>query len=79
MGKTLTTILRDHWNERTTQIQQDYNTTLRALKTSSHKKEYNFIVSLIKDYETETQEGLNERTQKKIPKKKQVESSEETN
>ena len=79
MGKTLTTLLRDHWEERANKLSEDYKRTFALLKSKSTKVEYKYITILIKGYETETLGEIDARTQKKIRQAKAVEKTKKGN
>ena len=78
LNKTLTTILKNHWEERIKILAEDYQKTLRGIRDRSKPEEVQFILNLIIEYQTETVTALDARTAKKIQAKKTMATKEKT-
>ena len=79
LNRTLTEILKEHWQERYKLLQQQYNETLTPLQDRSTREETDHILQLLQKSEEETLEQLRSKNEKKkIPKENTVEKETET-
>ena len=78
LNRSLTIILKNHWEDRSRKLAIDYENTLENIRRRGPAEEVTFILKLINQYETETLETLNARTSKKISQKKDVDTEEKT-
>ncbi len=79
LNRTLTEILKNHWQERYILLERQYQETLKPIEDRGNKKETAHITALLKKSEDETIEALKERDEKKkIQKEPGVEEEEKT-
>ena len=76
LNKTLTNILKNHWEERCKLLAEDYEKTLKGIRNRSKPEEVQFILNLILQYQTETVTALDARTAKKIQAQKKMATKE---
>ncbi len=79
LNRTLTEILKEHWQERYELLQQQYNETLAPLQERSTREETDHILQLLQKSEKETLEELKSKNEKKkISKENTMEKETET-
>ncbi len=78
LNRSLTEILKQHWEERYQLLERQYNETLTPLKERSSGEETDHILQLLKKSEDETLELLRSKNEKKkVPKENTMEEETE--
>ena len=79
LNKTLTELLRKHWDVRKTSLLKEYEQSLDNIRKSSSPGVLNHILKLLDQYQSETSAELHERTKKKMASTRKVDKKEKRN